>query len=179
MFVGRNKIYLSSGEDITSSNITYYGDRLKLETKYNDDALFVNPKLTVLFRDPILESKGKLINEARFQFEHNYTEDNLNYLKIKKILLGKKQDYLKNLYTPFNYYSVGSHFIKKIIDYDNKEKLLSIPDYYTFLNVVKEKNVFYVVFYNLVPVIAPPNDFGMEAKKEDVKLILSFRKEEK
>lgn len=176
MLLGRNKGYLGPGEDITSKNLTYYGSRIELLTKVNNQSLFVNDKIVAFFRDLESESKKEFINEPRFQFEHGYTEDNLELLKLKNLLLKRKKVQIISLYQPFKLYLKEEQIIKKKFTQDMMNVVVNMPFCYKLAGFLEENGQIHILFKNIIPVIAPPNEFGEEVNKEDIRLILSLEK---
>ena len=51
MFFTSNQIFLQAGEDVSTEQDTYYGDRESLETTFENKKLFINTKPVMLFRD--------------------------------------------------------------------------------------------------------------------------------
>ena len=51
MFFTSNQIFLQAGEDVSTEQDIYYGDRESLETTFENKKLFINTKPVMLFRD--------------------------------------------------------------------------------------------------------------------------------
>ena len=179
MLVSKNKIYFNPGEDITTEQVQYYGNKEKLETKYYGKDLFVNPTEVIVFRDETREAKQEIMLEPRFTFDKMHYEESRKLMQIKKLLLHKKTSQLKQTYQQFQMYLPHQHYVEVFVPF-NISLMEKIPDHYRILDIQKGAKGYFITTYNSETIIAQNyHEFGTFFAKEDQEKIKKLEKRKK
>ena len=163
MFFTSNQIFLQAGEDVSTEQDIYYGDREILETTFENKKLFINTKPVMLFRDLEKEKTCLSVVEPRFQIEKEYLRQKRR-LCYQKLFNASQLRQLENLYLNWHIFLTNKHYVEIF----EKTSRIIIPRHYVILDVSKTVDGYYFTCYNEAPVIAYENQsFGALVTKED------------